>query len=125
MLAVPLVSSIMTRVAGVTLTAQADPTLYSRGFQAACMVVICVGLIALAFALVSEGRTPGRFRRAAPVCLSDTPGLERGLKDGKGDILTAARKVRIGHLGATRLAHDITRKGGTTKLSDLFVALKR
>jgi MFS family permease len=75
MLAVPLVSSIMTGVAGVTLTAQADPTLYIRGFQAACMVVGCIGLIALALAFVPEGYTPGRIKRAEPGRLADRPKL--------------------------------------------------
>ena len=56
MLAVPLVSSIMTGVAGATLTAETDPALYIRGFQAACMVVGCIGLIAMALAFVPESR---------------------------------------------------------------------
>ena len=82
MLAVPLVSSIMTGVAGVTLTAQADPTLYIRGFQAACMVVGCIGLIALALAFVPEGRKSRQFKRAAPVRLADSTKPERGEKGG-------------------------------------------
>lgn len=78
MFAVPLLSSIMTGVAGMTLTAQADPALYIRGFQAACMVVGCIALIALAFAFVPEGRKQGKFRRATPVGLADSPSLEPG-----------------------------------------------
>jgi len=77
MFAVPLVSSIMTGVAGATLTAQTDPALYIRGFQAACMVVGCIGLIAMAFAFVPEGRYEGKFKRAAPVRLVDSPGPRR------------------------------------------------
>jgi MFS family permease len=79
---VPLVSSIMTGVAGVTLTAQADPALYIRGFQAACMVVGCIGLIALAFAFVPEARKLGEFKRATLVRLADSPRPERGAKGG-------------------------------------------
>jgi MFS transporter, DHA2 family, methylenomycin A resistance protein len=54
MFAVPLVSGIMTGVAGATLTADTEPALYVRGFQAACMVVGCIGLIAMACAFVPE-----------------------------------------------------------------------
>jgi MFS family permease len=57
MFAVPLVSVIMTGVAGATLTAQTDPVLYIRGFQAACMVVGCIGLIAVACAFIPERTT--------------------------------------------------------------------
>jgi hypothetical protein len=74
MVAVPLMSSIMTGVAGTTLTAQADPVLYIRGFQTACMVVGCIGLVALAFAFVPEGRHVGKFRRASSVGLADSSG---------------------------------------------------
>jgi MFS family permease len=77
MFAVPLVSSIMTGVAGVTLTAQADPALYVRGFQAASMVVGCIGLIALALAFVPESRKHGKFRRATPAGLTDSLGVGR------------------------------------------------
>jgi MFS family permease len=52
MFAVPLVSVIMAGVAGGTLTAQTDPALYVRGFQAACLVVGCIGLIAIACAFI-------------------------------------------------------------------------
>jgi EmrB/QacA subfamily drug resistance transporter len=82
MLAVPLVSSIMTGVAGVTLTAQADPTFYIRGFQAACMVVGCIGLIALALAFVPEGRKSRKFKRTALLRLADGTKPERGEKGG-------------------------------------------
>jgi MFS family permease len=54
MFAVPLVSVIMTGVAGATLTAHTDPVLYIRGFQAACTVVGCIGLLAVACALIRE-----------------------------------------------------------------------
>jgi EmrB/QacA subfamily drug resistance transporter len=54
MFAVPLVSVIMSGVAGATLTAQSDPALYIRGFQAACTVVGCIGLIAVACAFIRE-----------------------------------------------------------------------
>jgi MFS transporter, DHA2 family, methylenomycin A resistance protein len=54
MFAVPLVSGIMTGVAGATLTADTEPALYVRGFQAACMVVGCIGLVAMACAFVPE-----------------------------------------------------------------------
>jgi MFS family permease len=74
MFAVPLVSSIMTAVAGATLTAQTDPALYIRGFQAACMVVGCIGLIVVAFAFVPEGGHAGKFRGAVPVGPADSPG---------------------------------------------------
>jgi hypothetical protein len=57
MFAVPLVSVIMASVAGGALTAQTDPLLYIRGFQAACMVVGCIALIAVACAFIPE-RTP-------------------------------------------------------------------
>jgi hypothetical protein len=57
----------MAGVTGVALTAQADPLLYIRGIQAACMVVGCLGLIALALALVPDGRTQGKYRRTTPV----------------------------------------------------------
>jgi MFS family permease len=82
MLAVPLVSSIMTGVAGVTLTAQADPTLYIRGFQAACMVVGCIALIALALAFVPEDFMPGKFKGAVPGRLADSSSPECGTKAG-------------------------------------------
>jgi hypothetical protein len=39
------------------LTAQTDPVLYIRGFQAACMVVGCIGLIAVACAFIPERTT--------------------------------------------------------------------
>ena len=74
MFAVPLVSSIMTGVAGATLTAQTDSALYIRGFQAACMVVGCIGLIAMAFAFVPESRHQGKFRRATSAGLANSPG---------------------------------------------------
>jgi EmrB/QacA subfamily drug resistance transporter len=77
MFAVPLVSSIMTGVAGVTLTAQADPALYVRGFQAACMVVGCIGLIALALAFVPENRKQGKFRGVTSAGLADSFGVGR------------------------------------------------
>jgi hypothetical protein len=79
MFALPLVSSIMTGVAGVTLTARADVALYIRGCQSACMVVGCIGLIALAFVFVLKGRKQGKFRRATPVGLADSPSPERCL----------------------------------------------
>jgi hypothetical protein len=37
------------------------------------MVVGCIGLIALAFAFVPEGRELGKSRRATPVRLADGP----------------------------------------------------
>ena len=77
MVAVPLMSSIMTGVAGTTLTAQADPALYIRGFQAACMVVGCIGLIAMAFAFVPDGRQVGKFRRVSSVGLADSSGARQ------------------------------------------------
>jgi MFS family permease len=77
MFAVPLVSSIMTGVAGATLTAHTDSALYVRGFQAACMVVGCIGFIAMAFAFVPESRHRGKFRRATSVGLADSPGPGR------------------------------------------------
>jgi EmrB/QacA subfamily drug resistance transporter len=77
MFAVPLVSSVMTGVAGATLTADTDPELYIRGFQAACTVVGCIGLIAMACAFVPEGRKEGKYRRATPVRFAASPGPER------------------------------------------------
>jgi MFS family permease len=70
MFAVPLVSGIMTGVAGATLTADTDPVLYIRGFQTACMVVGCIGFIAIACAFVPEGHPESKGRRAAPVGLA-------------------------------------------------------
>jgi MFS family permease len=57
MLAVPLVSVIMASVAGGALTSQTDPALYVRGFQAACTVVGCIALIAVACAFIPERAT--------------------------------------------------------------------
>jgi MFS family permease len=54
MFAVPLVSGIMTSVTGAALTAQTDPTLYVQGFQAACLVVGCIALVAVACAFLPE-----------------------------------------------------------------------
>jgi MFS family permease len=82
MLAVPLVSSIMTGVAGVTLTPQVDPRLYIRGFQAACMIVGCIGLVALAFAFVPAARKSCRFKRGTLVYRVDTPRPERRATEG-------------------------------------------
>ena len=62
MFAVPLVSGIMTAVTGATLTAQTDAALYVRGFQAACMVVGCIGLVAIACALLPD-RGPKRWSK--------------------------------------------------------------
>jgi MFS transporter, DHA2 family, methylenomycin A resistance protein len=77
MFAVPLVSGIMTGVAGATLTADTDPVLYIRGFQAVCMVVGCIGLIAMACAFVPEGQRQSKFRRGTPVELATSTGSER------------------------------------------------
>jgi EmrB/QacA subfamily drug resistance transporter len=60
MFAVPLVSGIMTGVAGATLTSDTEAAVYIRGFQAACMVVGCIGLIALACAFVPESHRQGK-----------------------------------------------------------------
>jgi MFS family permease len=54
MFAVPLVSGIMTAVTGGMLRAQTDSALYVQGFQAACMVVGCIGLVAIACALIPD-----------------------------------------------------------------------
>jgi hypothetical protein len=70
MFAVPLVSGIMTGVAGATVTANTDPVLYIRGFQTACMVVGCIGLLAIACAFVPEGQLASKGRRAAAVELA-------------------------------------------------------
>jgi hypothetical protein len=77
MFAVPLVSVIMTGVTGATLTAQTDPALYIRGFQAACMVVCCIGLIAVACGFVPEDQKEGKRRRATPMGLAARPGPGR------------------------------------------------
>jgi len=54
MFAVPLVSGLMTGVAGTTLTAVTEPALYVRGFQVACLVVGCIGLVALVCAFLPD-----------------------------------------------------------------------
>jgi EmrB/QacA subfamily drug resistance transporter len=59
MFAVPLVSVIMAGAAGGSLTAQTDPALYIRGFQVACMVVGCIGLLAVACAFIPERKAKG------------------------------------------------------------------
>jgi MFS family permease len=61
MFAVPLTSGIMTAVTGATVTAGTPPALYVRGFQAACLVVGCIGLVAVVGACIPE-----RERRGAP-----------------------------------------------------------
>jgi MFS family permease len=70
MFAVPLVSVIMTGVAGATLTAQTDPALYIRGFQAACTVVGCIALIAVACAFVPERATKGSSKELSSAGLA-------------------------------------------------------
>jgi EmrB/QacA subfamily drug resistance transporter len=54
MFAVPLVSGIMTGVTGATLTATTEPALYVHGFRAACMVVGCIALLAMACAFLPD-----------------------------------------------------------------------
>jgi MFS family permease len=54
MFAVPLVSGIMTWVTGASLTAYTAPALYVQGFQAACLVVGCVALLALVCAFLPD-----------------------------------------------------------------------
>jgi MFS transporter, DHA2 family, methylenomycin A resistance protein len=73
MFAVPLVSGIMTGVAGTTLTADTEPALYIRGFQAACLIVGGIGLIALACALVPEGHREAKGSPARAVELAVQP----------------------------------------------------
>ena len=65
MFAVPLVSSIMTAVTGATLTAQTAPALYVQGFQAACLVVGCIGLVAVGCAFVPERGKEGAFQKGS------------------------------------------------------------
>jgi hypothetical protein len=77
MFAVPLMSAIMTGVAGATLTAETDPALYIRGFQAACLVVGCIGLIAIACTFVSESPREGKFTSMTSVELGARPVPER------------------------------------------------
>jgi MFS family permease len=77
MFAVPLVSGIMAGVTGTTLTADADPALYIRGFQAACMVVGGIGLIAMACAFVPERCREGKGCPATPVGLAVQPDAQR------------------------------------------------
>jgi MFS family permease len=81
MFAVPLVSGIMTGVAGATLTSDTDPTLYIRGFQTACMVVGCIGLIAVACAFVPEGHREGLRSAATPVGLTVQQDSQRWAED--------------------------------------------
>jgi MFS family permease len=77
MFAVPLVSGIMAGVTGTTLTADADPALYIQGFQAACMVVGGIGLIAMACAFVPERCREGKGCPATPVGLAVQPDAQR------------------------------------------------
>jgi MFS family permease len=70
MFAIPLVSVIMAGVAGGALTAQTDPALYIRGFQAACMVVGCIALIAVACAFIPERATKRATKEMAQVGLA-------------------------------------------------------
>jgi MFS transporter, DHA2 family, methylenomycin A resistance protein len=56
MFAVPLVSGIMTGVTGATLTANTAPALYVQGFQAACLVVGGIALLAMACAFLPDRR---------------------------------------------------------------------
>jgi MFS family permease len=70
MFAIPLVSVIMAGVAGGALTAQTDPALYIRGFQAACMVVGCIALIAVACAFIPERVTKRATKEMAQVGLA-------------------------------------------------------
>ena len=81
MFAVPLVSGIMTGVAGATLTSDTDPTLYILGFQTACMVVGCIGLIAGACAFVPEGHLEGKRSAATPVGLAVQQGSQWWAED--------------------------------------------
>jgi hypothetical protein len=70
MFAVPLVSVLMAAVAGGALTAQTDPMMYIRGFQVACMVVGCIGMIAVACAFVPERATRGPAKDIAAAGLA-------------------------------------------------------
>jgi EmrB/QacA subfamily drug resistance transporter len=73
MFAVPLVSGIMTGVAGATLRSDTEAALYIRGFQAACLVVGCIGLVAMACAFVPESQREGKSSPATPVGLAVQP----------------------------------------------------
>ena len=75
--AVPQVSGIMTGVAATTSTAQTDRESYILGFQTACMVVGCIGLVAMSCMCVPESRKEGRLRRATPEGLAASPGFKR------------------------------------------------
>ena len=67
MFAVPLTSGIMTAVTGATLTAQTSPALYIQGFQAASLVVGCIGLVAVGGAFF-----PDRARHGLPKDVATT-----------------------------------------------------
>jgi MFS family permease len=65
MFAVPLTSAIMTAVTGATLTAQTSPGLYIQGFQASCLVVGGIALVAVVLAFIPEGRRQGLAKDTA------------------------------------------------------------
>jgi MFS transporter, DHA2 family, methylenomycin A resistance protein len=77
MFAVPLVSSLMTAVTGATLTVQTAPARYIQGFQAACLVVGGIGLVAVACAFVPEQGKESRFKKALHLDLTAQARTER------------------------------------------------
>jgi MFS family permease len=66
MFAVPLTSGIMTAVTGATLTTQTAPILYIQGFQAACLVVGCIGLVAVVSAFIPDRQRQTFAKDMAP-----------------------------------------------------------
>jgi MFS transporter, DHA2 family, methylenomycin A resistance protein len=77
MFALPLVSGIMAGVTGTTLTADTEPALYIQGFQASCVVVGCIAIIATACAFVPERRREAKDRRARVMGLAIQPDSRR------------------------------------------------
>jgi hypothetical protein len=67
----------MTAVTGATLTVQTAPARYIQGFQAACLVVGGIGLVAVACAFVPEQGKESRLKKALHLDLTAQARTER------------------------------------------------